>query len=260
MPDDDLERHPMDRRPDCGLATGQPAGGHCSRYRERAVCWRSRWKGARSPARRRTYNSYSACSSAGDVHEGLRVESPAWERPHTYIHVGARASGSRRCAPSEPVRDLSGPAAEHVKLRDPVLPGEVLHRPPKGVALGRARGAGHAWLAFHGLAAARGIDVRPKPTGRNASDEVPPARTARSAALCSASSARLSWHARATRSGAARLVDCGEPELAARLASDPATRRACMRAGERCVAVPAGKEAAFRRGVRRLGYVLPAPS
>jgi hypothetical protein len=62
---------------------------------------------------------------------------------------------------------------------------------------------------------------------------------------------------RLREAGRALLVDCGGEEMAALLASDRATRSACLRAGERHVAVPAGKEAAFRRGLRRLGYVLP---
>lgn len=57
--------------------------------------------------------------------------------------------------------------------------------------------------------------------------------------------------------GAARIIDCGDPALAARIAADPAARRICMPAGDRYVVVRAGKEPAFRKAVRRIGYVLP---
>lgn len=57
--------------------------------------------------------------------------------------------------------------------------------------------------------------------------------------------------------GAARLIDCGDPAVAALLSTDPATRNVCLPAGTQFVAVRAGKEAAFRKAVRRLGFVLP---
>jgi hypothetical protein len=57
--------------------------------------------------------------------------------------------------------------------------------------------------------------------------------------------------------GLARLFECQDEALAALIASDTRTRRHCMRAGERHVAVPGESEAAFRRGLRELGY-LPA--
>lgn len=60
--------------------------------------------------------------------------------------------------------------------------------------------------------------------------------------------------------GAARLIECAEPALAAQLANDARTSRLCLRAGERHVAVPAASEAAFGRAVRELGLVLPPAS
>ncbi len=56
--------------------------------------------------------------------------------------------------------------------------------------------------------------------------------------------------------GLARLLECAEPALAALIANDSRTRRHCMRAGERHLAVPAASEAAFRRGLRELGYLV----
>ena len=56
--------------------------------------------------------------------------------------------------------------------------------------------------------------------------------------------------------GLARLVECDEPALAALIANDTRTRRHCMRAGERHLAVPAASETAFRRGLREVGYLV----
>jgi hypothetical protein len=56
--------------------------------------------------------------------------------------------------------------------------------------------------------------------------------------------------------GPARLVECEEAELALLLANDARTRKHCMRAGERHLVVPAPSEAAFRRALRELGYLL----
>ncbi len=56
--------------------------------------------------------------------------------------------------------------------------------------------------------------------------------------------------------GPARLIECADPALAALIASDAGTRKHCMRAGERHLVVPASSEAAFRRGVREIGYLL----
>jgi hypothetical protein len=57
--------------------------------------------------------------------------------------------------------------------------------------------------------------------------------------------------------GPARLIQCRDAALAALLASDPATAGACTRAGERMLCVPERRLAAFRKGLIRLGLVLP---
>ncbi len=56
--------------------------------------------------------------------------------------------------------------------------------------------------------------------------------------------------------GLARLIECAEPALAARIAHDTRTRTHCTRAGERHLVVPASSEAAFRRALREVGYLL----
>ena len=56
--------------------------------------------------------------------------------------------------------------------------------------------------------------------------------------------------------GLARLVECAEPALAAFVATDTRTRAHCMRAGERHLVVPASSDAAFRRALRQLGFLL----
>lgn len=58
--------------------------------------------------------------------------------------------------------------------------------------------------------------------------------------------------------GAARLIECGDPALAALVANDSRTRRLCLLAGERHVVVPAASEPAFRRALRDLGYAVSA--
>ena len=58
--------------------------------------------------------------------------------------------------------------------------------------------------------------------------------------------------------GMARLVECDEASLATLIASDPKTRKHCMRAGERHLVVPMASEAAFKRNLRDLGYLLGA--
>ena len=58
--------------------------------------------------------------------------------------------------------------------------------------------------------------------------------------------------------GMARLVECDEAALATLIASDPKTRKHCMRAGERHLVVPMASEAAFKRNLRDLGYLLAA--
>ena len=56
--------------------------------------------------------------------------------------------------------------------------------------------------------------------------------------------------------GLARLVECADGALAALVANDSRTRRHCMKAGERHLVVPASSEAAFRRGLREVGYLV----
>ncbi len=56
--------------------------------------------------------------------------------------------------------------------------------------------------------------------------------------------------------GPARLVECADPALAALIANDPRTRKHCMRAGERHLVVAASSEAAFKRMLREIGYLL----
>jgi hypothetical protein len=57
--------------------------------------------------------------------------------------------------------------------------------------------------------------------------------------------------------GAARLIECADGTTAQLIAHDPRTKRYCLAAGERHVIVPADSEAAFRKGLRQLGYILP---
>jgi hypothetical protein len=59
--------------------------------------------------------------------------------------------------------------------------------------------------------------------------------------------------------GTARLVECADAGLAQLLASDPQLRGLCQVAGERRLVFRAADEAAVRRALRRLGYVLPPP-
>jgi hypothetical protein len=56
--------------------------------------------------------------------------------------------------------------------------------------------------------------------------------------------------------GLARLIECADPALAALIANDSRTRKHCMRAGERHLVVPASSEAAFKRTLREVGYLL----
>lgn len=63
-----------------------------------------------------------------------------------------------------------------------------------------------------------------------------------------------------TDAGPARLIKCRDPAMAAMLATDPVTSPHCVRAGERLVCVPETKLAAFRKGLARLGLVLPETS
>lgn len=52
------------------------------------------------------------------------------------------------------------------------------------------------------------------------------------------------------------LIECGDPALAARIANDSRTRKHCMLAGERHLAVPPASEAAFKRTLREVGYLV----
>ncbi|MBI3454213.1 MAG: helicase-associated domain-containing protein [Candidatus Rokubacteria bacterium] len=56
--------------------------------------------------------------------------------------------------------------------------------------------------------------------------------------------------------GLARLIECQDPALAALIANDARTRTHCLRAGERHLVVPASSEAAFRRALRDVGFLL----
>jgi Helicase conserved C-terminal domain len=56
--------------------------------------------------------------------------------------------------------------------------------------------------------------------------------------------------------GLARLIECADPALAALIANDSRTRKHCLRAGERHLVVPASSEAAFKRTLREIGYLL----
>ena len=55
----------------------------------------------------------------------------------------------------------------------------------------------------------------------------------------------------------ALLIDCADPEIAARLTTDKRTAKLCLRAGERVLAVPTASEAAFRKAARAMGYGMP---
>jgi hypothetical protein len=56
--------------------------------------------------------------------------------------------------------------------------------------------------------------------------------------------------------GLARLIECADPALAALIANDSRTRKHCMLAGKRHLVVPASSEAAFKRTLRDVGYLL----
>lgn len=56
--------------------------------------------------------------------------------------------------------------------------------------------------------------------------------------------------------GLARLVECADAPLAALIANDTRTRKHCMRAGERHLVVPSSSEAAFKRTLREVGYLV----
>ena len=56
--------------------------------------------------------------------------------------------------------------------------------------------------------------------------------------------------------GPARLIECTDRALAVLIANSPKTRKYCIAAGERRLVVKVSAEAAFRRGLRELGYCL----
>jgi len=56
--------------------------------------------------------------------------------------------------------------------------------------------------------------------------------------------------------GLARLIECADSALLALIANDSRTRKHCLRAGERHLVVPASSEAAFKRTLREVGYLL----
>jgi DNA-binding transcriptional MerR regulator len=58
--------------------------------------------------------------------------------------------------------------------------------------------------------------------------------------------------------GQARLYECRDEVLAALIANDSRTRKHCLRAGDTHLAVPASADAAFRKGLRALGYLVAA--
>src|SRR5262249_37798281 len=60
--------------------------------------------------------------------------------------------------------------------------------------------------------------------------------------------------------GLLRCIECADAALAAQLAGDPQLRGLCHLAGERWLVVRPEGETAVRRGLRRLGYLLPPRS
>ena len=92
-------------------------------------------------------------------------------------------------------------------------------------------------------------------------DEIREFLAARSRVAIPATVARLldDVAARSTRirdQGLARLIECTDPVLAALIANDSRTRKHCMLAGERHLVVPASSEAAFKRTLRDVGYLV----
>ena len=56
--------------------------------------------------------------------------------------------------------------------------------------------------------------------------------------------------------GTARLIECADAATAALLANESTLKRLCLLAGERTLAIPSATEAAFVRGLQKLGYAL----
>ena len=61
---------------------------------------------------------------------------------------------------------------------------------------------------------------------------------------------------RVSEVGAARLIECDDETLALLIAHDTHTRRHCMLAGSRHLVVPKRSEAAFKRGLKKVGFVV----
>lgn len=59
--------------------------------------------------------------------------------------------------------------------------------------------------------------------------------------------------------GTARLIECADAALAAKIAGDKRLKKLCLRAGELHLVVPSASETAFRKALRELGYILPPP-
>lgn len=55
--------------------------------------------------------------------------------------------------------------------------------------------------------------------------------------------------------GTARLLVCANVALAKMIVTDPATKKYCLHAGGRTLAIPEKVEKSFRKGLRKLGYV-----
>ena len=61
---------------------------------------------------------------------------------------------------------------------------------------------------------------------------------------------------RVSEVGSARLIECDDETLAILIAHDTHTRRHCMLAGSRHLVVPKRSEAAFKRGLKKIGFVV----
>ncbi len=62
--------------------------------------------------------------------------------------------------------------------------------------------------------------------------------------------------ARVVDCGLVRLIECADEALAALIANDARTKKHCRLAGPLHLIVPAESEATFRRGLRKLDYLL----
>ncbi|TVR51775.1 MAG: hypothetical protein EA426_19715 [Spirochaetaceae bacterium] len=61
---------------------------------------------------------------------------------------------------------------------------------------------------------------------------------------------------RVSDDGVARLIECDDATLASLIAHDAHTRRHCMLAGSRHLVVPRRSEAAFKRGLKKVGFIV----